>query len=161
MRPPGKTHMPPNCSLVLRWTMRASRPDRPSRSRMTVAAGMAGVSAFSNRPPGPAAKGASGTTPEATAGDVGLSRRRRPEASAGRCPERQGEVACRIGPPAGELEPGSLHLRLQPRAAELGADLGSHLLAGRERDPQIEIGHRDDLIGQRAQLHRYPRHIEV
>src|SRR3954447_15343177 len=46
--------------------------------------------------------------------------------------QRQGEVVGRVGPPVHEPEAGGGELALDAFAAELGRDLGAHLLPGRE-----------------------------
>src|SRR3954447_1381055 len=52
MRPPGNTHAPPaKASLEFRRSMRVSTPSAPSRSRTTVAAGIAGGSSSSGTAP--------------------------------------------------------------------------------------------------------------
>ena len=62
--------------------------------------------------------------------------------------EAEGVVAGGVGEPAAQLEAGARVDGFEPLAAELGRDLGPHLLAGGEGDVEVEAVEPDLLVGR-------------
>ena len=65
---------------------------------------------------------------------------RAPPSALGRAPEGQGEVAGLVGDPALEHEPGIAEGFGDRLALELAGDLGVELLAGLERELEVQAG---------------------